>query len=189
VLTCHGMGGVYGVLLDAIIAKWSGKRPSEKQPAAVCSSRKASKSVEFEGPRKPLLYNTRSSSPVRQTEMVMGLRDQMRLYGIKSRAGLARQNESAAEHYQIIELATAARKKRWPICSGGISGRGNRSSARPCRGWGARASRSSPVAVMAGNSRTKLKQSQGTPWGSHESLAVARAMRRQASPSSTAEVA
>ena len=49
-----------------------------------------------------------------------------------------------------------------------------------------RASRSSPVAVMAGNSRTKLKQSQGTPWGSHESLAVARAMRRQASPSSTA---
>jgi DNA-binding GntR family transcriptional regulator len=43
----------------------------------------------------------------RLTEMVMGLRDQMRLYGLKSRAGLERQKESTAEHYMIIELATA----------------------------------------------------------------------------------
>ena len=44
---------------------------------------------------------TAAADNARLTEMVMGLRDQMRLYGIKSRAGLARQNESAAEHYQI----------------------------------------------------------------------------------------
>jgi DNA-binding GntR family transcriptional regulator len=45
------------------------------------------------------------------TEMVMGLRDQMRLYGIKSRGGLSRQNESTAEHYQIIELAMAGKEE------------------------------------------------------------------------------
>jgi DNA-binding GntR family transcriptional regulator len=43
----------------------------------------------------------------RLTELVMGLRDQMRLYGMKSRAGLERQTESIAEHYRIIELAMA----------------------------------------------------------------------------------
>lgn len=53
---------------------------------------------------------TAAAENPRLTEMVMGLRDQMRLYGIKSRAGLARQNESAAEHYQIIELAMAGRE-------------------------------------------------------------------------------
>ena len=47
----------------------------------------------------------------RLTEMVMGLRDQMRLYGIKSRAGLTRQNESAQEHYQIIEFALAGEEE------------------------------------------------------------------------------
>ncbi len=52
---------------------------------------------------------TAAADNARLTEMVMGLRDQMRLYGIKSRAGLARQNESMAEHYQIIELAMAGK--------------------------------------------------------------------------------
>ena len=54
---------------------------------------------------------TEAADNPRLTEMVMGLRDQMRLYGIKSRAGLARQNESAAEHYQIIELAMAGKEE------------------------------------------------------------------------------
>ena len=49
---------------------------------------------------------TAAADNERLTEMVMGLRDQMRLYGIKSRAGLERQNESTAEHYEIIKLAT-----------------------------------------------------------------------------------
>jgi DNA-binding GntR family transcriptional regulator len=49
---------------------------------------------------------TAAAGNQRLTEMVMGLRDQMRLYGIKSRAGLERQSASTAEHYQIIELAT-----------------------------------------------------------------------------------
>jgi DNA-binding GntR family transcriptional regulator len=52
---------------------------------------------------------TAEADNARLTEMVMGLRDQMRLYGIKSRAGLARQNESIAEHYEIIELAMAGK--------------------------------------------------------------------------------
>jgi DNA-binding GntR family transcriptional regulator len=50
---------------------------------------------------------TAAAENERLTEMVMGLRDQMRLYGIKSRAGLTRQNKSAEEHYQILELAMA----------------------------------------------------------------------------------
>jgi DNA-binding GntR family transcriptional regulator len=54
---------------------------------------------------------TAEADNARLTEMVMGLRDQMRLYGIKSRAGLARQNESTAEHYQIIELAMAGEEE------------------------------------------------------------------------------
>jgi DNA-binding GntR family transcriptional regulator len=54
---------------------------------------------------------TAAADNARLTEMVMGLRDQMRLYGINSRAGLARQNESTAEHYQIIELAMAGKEK------------------------------------------------------------------------------
>jgi DNA-binding GntR family transcriptional regulator len=39
------------------------------------------------------------------TEMAMGLRDKMRLYGISSRAGLERQAASVGEHYRLIELA------------------------------------------------------------------------------------
>ncbi|MBO4222182.1 GntR family transcriptional regulator [Bradyrhizobium neotropicale] len=54
---------------------------------------------------------TAAADNARLTELVMGLRDQMRLYGIKSRAGLARQNESTAEHYQIIELAMAGKEE------------------------------------------------------------------------------
>jgi DNA-binding GntR family transcriptional regulator len=54
---------------------------------------------------------TAEADNARLTEMVMGLRDQMRLYGIKSRAGLARQNESTAEHYKIIELAMASEEE------------------------------------------------------------------------------
>lgn len=41
------------------------------------------------------------------TELVMGLRDKMRLYGISSRAGLERQQASVPEHYRLIELALA----------------------------------------------------------------------------------
>jgi DNA-binding GntR family transcriptional regulator len=39
------------------------------------------------------------------TEMVMALRDKMRLYGISSRAGVERQSASVPEHYQLIRLA------------------------------------------------------------------------------------
>jgi len=39
------------------------------------------------------------------TEMAMGLRDKMRLYGISSRAGLERQSASVDEHYRLIQLA------------------------------------------------------------------------------------
>jgi DNA-binding GntR family transcriptional regulator len=35
----------------------------------------------------------------------------MRLYGINSRAGLARQNESTTEHFRIIELASAGKEE------------------------------------------------------------------------------
>lgn len=38
------------------------------------------------------------------TRMVMGLRDDMRLYGIDSPAGRKRQRESVDEHYQMIQL-------------------------------------------------------------------------------------
>ncbi|MGE7419088.1 FCD domain-containing protein [Methylobacterium tarhaniae] len=38
------------------------------------------------------------------TGIVMRLRDTMRLYGISSPAGLARQEESVPEHYRIIAL-------------------------------------------------------------------------------------
>jgi DNA-binding GntR family transcriptional regulator len=41
------------------------------------------------------------------TDMVMGLRDKMRLYGISSRAGQERQQASVPEHYRLIELALA----------------------------------------------------------------------------------
>ncbi|MBN9004404.1 MAG: GntR family transcriptional regulator [Rhizobiales bacterium] len=50
---------------------------------------------------------TAAADNERLTDMVMSLRDQMRLYGIKSRAGLQRQNESVPEHYAIIKLATS----------------------------------------------------------------------------------
>jgi DNA-binding GntR family transcriptional regulator len=54
---------------------------------------------------------TAAADNPRLTEMVMGLRDQMRLYGINSRAGLTRQNESATEHFRIIELASAGKEE------------------------------------------------------------------------------
>jgi DNA-binding GntR family transcriptional regulator len=54
---------------------------------------------------------TAAAENPRLTEMVMGLRDQMRLYGINSRAGLARQKESATEHFRIIELASAGKER------------------------------------------------------------------------------
>jgi DNA-binding GntR family transcriptional regulator len=54
---------------------------------------------------------TEAAENPRLTEMVMGLRDQMRLYGINSRAGLARQNESTTEHFRIIELASAGKEE------------------------------------------------------------------------------
>ena len=41
------------------------------------------------------------------TDMVMNLRDKMRLYGISSRAGRERQVASIPEHYRLIELALA----------------------------------------------------------------------------------
>lgn len=39
------------------------------------------------------------------TEMVMALRDKMRLHGIASEPGKERQRESVVEHYRILELA------------------------------------------------------------------------------------
>jgi DNA-binding GntR family transcriptional regulator len=39
------------------------------------------------------------------TKMVMQLRDDMRLYGIDSSEGRARQKESVKEHYQMVDLA------------------------------------------------------------------------------------
>ena len=54
---------------------------------------------------------TAAAENPRLTEMVMGLRDQMRLYGINSRAGVTRQHESAAEHFRIIELASSGKEE------------------------------------------------------------------------------
>jgi DNA-binding GntR family transcriptional regulator len=48
------------------------------------------------------------------TDMVMGLRDKMRLYGISSRAGLERQRASVPEHYRLIELALAGETEALP---------------------------------------------------------------------------
>ena len=48
------------------------------------------------------------------TEMVMGLRDKMRLYGISSRAGHERQLASVPEHYRLIELALAGETEALP---------------------------------------------------------------------------
>ncbi|MGY4472800.1 GntR family transcriptional regulator [Bradyrhizobium sp. USDA 3364] len=48
------------------------------------------------------------------TDMVMGLRDKMRLYGISSRAGHARQQASVPEHYRLIELALAGETEALP---------------------------------------------------------------------------
>jgi DNA-binding GntR family transcriptional regulator len=41
------------------------------------------------------------------TKMIMDLRDGMRLYGMDSAAGRERQVASVAEHYQLIEMASA----------------------------------------------------------------------------------
>lgn len=41
------------------------------------------------------------------TRMIMGLRSEMRLYGIDSPEGRERQRASVGEHYRMIELATA----------------------------------------------------------------------------------
>ncbi len=43
------------------------------------------------------------------TQMVMALRDHMRLYGINSRGGHQRQQESVAEHFTILKLAKAGK--------------------------------------------------------------------------------
>lgn len=43
----------------------------------------------------------------RLTDMVMDLRDNMRLYGIESPAGLERQSRSVAEHFDLVELIYA----------------------------------------------------------------------------------
>lgn len=43
----------------------------------------------------------------RLTGLVMDLRDNMRLYGIESDAGLERQAASVAEHFQLVELVSA----------------------------------------------------------------------------------
>lgn len=39
------------------------------------------------------------------TKMMMQLRDDRRLYGIDSKAGLVRQKASMREHYRMVELA------------------------------------------------------------------------------------
>ncbi len=45
---------------------------------------------------------TRAGNPI-LTQIVLKLRDKMRLYGIQSVAGRARQVESVAEHYRIVD--------------------------------------------------------------------------------------
>ncbi|MDP4023985.1 GntR family transcriptional regulator [Methylobacterium sp. NEAU 140] len=45
----------------------------------------------------------RAGNPI-LTGIVMKLRDRMRLYGIRSEAGRARQDASVAEHYRIVDL-------------------------------------------------------------------------------------
>lgn len=45
----------------------------------------------------------------RLVNMVMNLRDNMRLYGIESDAGLQRQQLSVPQHYQLVELLAASR--------------------------------------------------------------------------------
>ena len=47
----------------------------------------------------------RAGNPI-LTGIVMKLRDKMRLYGIRSKAGRARQDASVAEHYRIVDLVT-----------------------------------------------------------------------------------
>ncbi|MEN4918157.1 GntR family transcriptional regulator [Achromobacter spanius] len=47
---------------------------------------------------------SRANNPL-LTRMIMGLRADMRLYGINSAAGLERQRASVSEHYEMIELA------------------------------------------------------------------------------------
>ncbi|MEO6984010.1 MAG: GntR family transcriptional regulator [Paralcaligenes sp.] len=44
------------------------------------------------------------------TDMVMKLRDNMRLYGIDSQEGLVRQHSSVQEHYQLIQLLSERRQ-------------------------------------------------------------------------------
>ena len=46
------------------------------------------------------------------TEMVMNLRDNMRLYGIGTRARIERQRASVREHYELLRLAEAGEPKR-----------------------------------------------------------------------------
>ena len=48
---------------------------------------------------------SRAGNPI-LTGIVMKLRDKMRLYGIRSKAGRARQDASVAEHYRIVDLVT-----------------------------------------------------------------------------------
>ena len=48
----------------------------------------------------------RAGNPV-LTRMIMGLRGEMRLYGIDSPEGRKRQRASVGEHYQMIEMASA----------------------------------------------------------------------------------
>lgn len=48
---------------------------------------------------------SRAGNPI-LTGIVMKLRDKMRLYGIRSKAGRTRQDASVAEHYRIVDLVT-----------------------------------------------------------------------------------
>ena len=45
----------------------------------------------------------------RLTDMILDLRDHMRLYGIESAAGLERQAASVPEHFQLVELVSAGK--------------------------------------------------------------------------------
>lgn len=45
----------------------------------------------------------------RLVKMIMNLRDNMRLYGIESEAGLQRQQTSVPEHYRLVELLAASK--------------------------------------------------------------------------------
>lgn len=67
-------------------------------------------------------FNAVAGNPM-LTEMVMNLRDKMRLYGIATRAGFERQTGSVKEHFELLDVARSGKEEaiadlvRWHIRS------------------------------------------------------------------------